>query len=274
MVENTSYKLRVHLYCKGFSASDVSRLTKSLSPYSTHCEIVLQSLDERMFRDLPRLHGSNMIYWRLVIPQALACDRLIYLDSDTIVALDIAQLYEESLDGCTIGAAGVGTVGTALDSTYFNSLGMDLDAPYFNSGVLLIDSLRWRRENVSDRCLALAHKHKNHMKSHDQSVLNMVFYNHFRELPSFYNLHLYPISSEIGPLRKGAIFHFIGSPKPWDLGGEFVHRNYSIFSSYLQRTELRQFKSYRDVSWRSLSRAFRLLRSYWRVFLGPRPEWM
>src|SRR5262249_25492292 len=113
LAENTSRKLRVHLYCKGFSASDAYRLTKSLSLYSSNCEIVLQSLDERMFCDLPRLHGSNMTYWRLVIPQALPCDRLIYLDSDTLVALDIAQLYEESLNGCTIGAAGVGTVGTA-----------------------------------------------------------------------------------------------------------------------------------------------------------------
>ena len=271
MAANTSRKLRVHLFCKDFSALDAYRLRKSLSPYSTHCELVMQSLDERMFRGLPRLHGSDMIYWRLAIPQALPCDRLIYLDSDTIVALDIAQLFEESLDGYAIGAAGVGTVETALDCSYFNSLGMDLDAPYFNSGVLIIDSLRWRRENVSDRCLALAHKHKNHIKSHDQSVLNMVFHNRFRELPSFYNLHLYPMSSEIDPLRKGAIFHFIGSPKPWDLGGEFVHRNYSIFSSYLQRTELRHFKSYRNVGWRSLNRAFRLSRSYWRTSFGPPP---
>jgi lipopolysaccharide biosynthesis glycosyltransferase len=234
----------------------------------------MQTLDERMFQTLPRLHGSNMNYWRLVIPQNLPCDRLIYLDSDMIVALDIAQLYEESLEGCTIGAAGVGTVKTALDCTYFNSLGIDLDAPYFNSGVLLIDNLRWRRENMTDRCLEVAHQHKNYIKSHDQSVLNMIFHNHFRELPSFYNLHLYPMSSQIDPLRKGAIFHFIGSPKPWDLGGEFLHGNYGIFSNYLQRTALRQFKSYTNIRWRALGRTFRLSRSYWRLLFGRRPEWM
>src|SRR5262249_35188308 len=152
--------------------------------------------------------------------------------------------FEESLDRFTIGAAGVGTVETALDCTYFNSLGIDLAAPYFNPGVLLIDGLRWRRENLTDRCLTLAHKHKNHIKSHDQSILNMALHNQFRELPSFYNRHLYPMSSEIDPQRTGAIFHFIGSPKPWDLGGEFVHKNYSIFFNYLQRTEFRHFKSY------------------------------
>src|SRR5262249_39026254 len=96
MAANSSRKLRMHLYCKDFSASDANRVRKSLSPYSTHCEIVMQSLDERIFKGLPRLHGSNMTYWRLVIPQVLPCDRMIYLDCDTIVALDIAQLFEES----------------------------------------------------------------------------------------------------------------------------------------------------------------------------------
>jgi lipopolysaccharide biosynthesis glycosyltransferase len=271
MAANTSRKLRVHLFCKDFSAFDAYRLTKTLSLYSTHCELVMHSLDERMFRGLPRLHGSSMIYWRLLIPQALPCDRLIYLDSDTIVALDVAQLFEEPLDDYTIGVSGVGSVGTALDCAYFQSLGMDRNAPYFNSGVLLIDCLRWRHENVSDRCLALAHEHRDYIKSHDQSVLNMVFHQQFKILPKFYNLQLEPRSRPINSTYNGAILHFVGSPKPWDLGGEFVHSNYSIFSNYLKQTELRRFKSYRKVSWRSLKRALRLSRSYWRAFFGRRP---
>src|SRR5262249_21362377 len=97
----------------------------------------------------------------------------------------------------------------------------------------------------------------------DQTILNYVFYeNQFLELDSSYNHVLYPSYKPVIPSAAGEIFHFIGSPKPWDFLGEVLHTNYSLFEGVLSKTAFRSYKSYRGLTFGRARRTLRLARSY------------
>jgi lipopolysaccharide biosynthesis glycosyltransferase len=136
-------------------------------------------------------------------------------------------------------------------------------AKYFNAGVLLLDLQQWRASGITKKCLEFAAKHLRDLIVADQTVLNWVFYeNQFFELDTNYNTALYPTSKTVEPIVAGKIFHFVGSPKPWDFLGEVLHTNYSFFESVLSKTALRSYKSYRGWTFSRARRTFRLGRSY------------
>jgi lipopolysaccharide biosynthesis glycosyltransferase len=148
-----------------------------------------------------------------------------------------------------------------------------LDAGYFNAGVLLIDAKRWRELDITNACMRCASHHSARLASHDQSLLNFVFYkDNFCRIEPKYNRALYPDTGRIEGPAVG-IYHFVGSPKPWDILGELLHGNSAVFGRYLAMTHFRGYRSYADVTLTRLKRSARLSRSYLKsaVSLARRP---
>ena len=56
------------------------------------------------------------------------------------------------------------------------ALGFDSSAPYFSSAVLLLDCERWRREQLTDAAIRIAHHYGSALESADQDVLNILFH--------------------------------------------------------------------------------------------------
>ncbi len=90
---------------------------------------------------------------RLALP-----DRVIYLDTDTVLCQDIRELYEQELDGCEL--AGV------RDRYGCRFFGIN----YMNSGVLLLDLARIRETGLFRRAIALCAKKKIFLP--DQTAIN------------------------------------------------------------------------------------------------------
>jgi lipopolysaccharide biosynthesis glycosyltransferase len=143
-------------------------------------------------------------------------------------------------------------------------LGLDEEAKYFNCGVLLIDLQHWRALEITKKCFEFIEKYPRQLIVADQTVLNWVFYeSQFLELDSSYNIALYPTSKPVTPVSAASkIFHFVGSPKPWDFLGEILHSNYSFFEGVLSKTALRRYKSYRGLTFSRAKRTLRLGRAY------------
>jgi lipopolysaccharide biosynthesis glycosyltransferase len=203
-----------------------------------------------------------------MLAEILDVDRVIYLDSDLLVRKDLTALYWSDLEDKIIGVSGVGVIESSLEHSFFVSLGMDKSATYFNSGVMLIDLKKWRQEGITQKCLDFADQHAKQLLTADQTVLNYVFYrDKFVILDDSYNCALYPDSDKIRVSATGSVFHFVGAPKPWDLLGEVYHGNNEIYDSVLVKTEYRNYKSHRDLTFTRIKRAFRLSRSYLRLTL-------
>jgi lipopolysaccharide biosynthesis glycosyltransferase len=155
-------------------------------------------------------------YLRLVLAEALpnARGRLLYLDADTLVRVDLAALLATDIGEKTVGAAPdyLGYCRSGVSN--WHEMGLGPDDLYFNSGVLLIDVDRWRSKDIGRRALEICLANRSHLLAlgqhpqHDQYGLNVVLHDDWHVLSSRWNWGAELIS---GP---GRIIHYLGNGKP------------------------------------------------------------
>ncbi|GAA3980658.1 glycosyltransferase family 8 protein [Pedobacter ginsengiterrae] len=131
-------------------------------------------------------------YLRLFAPYALPADveRMIYLDVDTVVLKDISILWNTELNGNTIGA--VIDVGKTVDCAWggipnYKDFGLTADTKYFNAGIMLIDVIKWREQDISTKVIDTLRTYAEHVVLVDQYGLNVVFANKWEELNPKWN---------------------------------------------------------------------------------------
>ena len=217
-------------------------------------------------------------YDRLLLGDVLPADvsRVLYLDSDIVIAGSIAELWNLDLGGNVVGAVASEEHRAGAPGR----LGLADGEHYFNSGVLLIDLERWRRDRVGHAALAFARDEPHRITWHDQCALNFVLRGRWLALDRKWNLqppaigpftaYLYPVPSEEGleRLRGAVVIHFTTVAKPWNFlcGHPARHR----YWQYLKKTAWRNYRM-PDVTVKNVVRDFvirrcrPLLKMYWRL---------
>lgn len=144
------------------------------------------------------LHFSNAALYRLFMTQYLPkwIDRILYLDGDLIVNLDISEVFKEN------------------SNSVFSARIENAEIGYFNSGVFLTSLNYWRINEIGKSCADyLTQNPESQYK--DQDALNHVFSNINKPMEKRFN---YPIQ-DYGIFQnrnlKNAVFHFTGTIKPW-----------------------------------------------------------
>jgi lipopolysaccharide biosynthesis glycosyltransferase len=264
LVANATGRLKVYLFHDGFDAAALDRIGETLAKLDGKFTLVPVAFRDEMFASLPALDGSRYTYVRLLLADHVAEPRFIYLDSDLVVLLDVAELFAQPLDGHIIGVSGMGTVEWQIDKSFFHSRGIAGTAPYFNAGVLLVDADRWRQQSTTQTCLAIAAAHGPLLLSHDQTILNFHFHEQAKVLEPRFNTLLFPGSAGIGSTPPAAIYHFLGRPKPWDFLGEFTNANHALFRATLSQTCFSGYRSYSRFGLNEAKTAARLSRDYLR----------
>ena len=220
----------LHIMCSKLAAPykwDITAVLTQLGYRGRYCFIDYDA--EAAFGHLPRLHDDLTTYGRLLIAEHVAADRVLYLDSDLIVTCDVLQLEHIDLQGQLLGAVTRTKVAYTLDQDYLNAHGIDKETDYFNAGVLLIDLDRWRTTEVRSRWEEIVGEEPEGLRCHDQTVLNRLCAGAFYRLPSRYNAPF--LAQREAPDHTNGIFHFLGSPKPWDMGGKRLHQGYRVWQA-------------------------------------------
>lgn len=203
------------------------------------------------FAGIPSLHGNLVTYYRFLLPDLVEADRLLYVDCDTICFTDVTPLATVPMRYPS-GFVEYGITGQQPESAFFERMGFAPDTIAFNAGVMLLDLAAWRAEGRTASMLEFCRRHHDDLICCDQTALIATCAGRFTALDPKYNLPLYPTSAVPDPAEYPAIFHFVGSPKPWDLGGQKMHRGFDLYSRELENTV---FRSHRTNYWRL---------SYWR----------
>lgn len=171
-------------------------------------------------------------YARVLLGELLPeFERVIYLDTDTVIVGDLTELAAFDLTGATVAAVDDPLIaGLYTRRLLGRDPGRPLTIPrYFNAGVMLIDMARWRRDRVTERLVELLLERRPFVFM-DQDSLNLLLRNDWAELPGAWN-RLVP-QPEVVPAATSAvgrnggarrhsllddakIVHFIGSRKPW-----------------------------------------------------------
>lgn len=229
-----------HLYLllEGFSPADIACLRHTLDRTGGTYQLnIVPPPTAACFASLPTLHGDIVTYYRLLLPALVPVDRLLYLDVDLKINIDVCPLFTLDMQGAPAGFVVDGVVANVLDKPLQFKVGRTANSPAFNAGVMLFDCNRWRADNWTRRALDFARQHAPLLVSHDQSVLNALFADTCCHLDPRYNTKLYNHYQPRQHAPEG-IFHYVGSPKPWDLGGSFLMDYAADWHQAARRTAL------------------------------------
>jgi lipopolysaccharide biosynthesis glycosyltransferase len=158
--------------------------------------------------------GHNTTYYRLLLPQLLDFDKVIYIDSDTIVLSNLVELYNQDVSNSLV--AGVVDPG-GHTSTIFH-LFQDQE-PYLNAGLLLMNLKSMRELNFLEACKRTYFKFKDEINYGDQDILNLVTAGRKMALNnkfcSLMQPNLFPDAEFDKEIHNSDIVHFVGAIKPW-----------------------------------------------------------
>ena len=202
---------------------------------------------------------SLATFYKVFLPELLPldCHRVIYLDADVIVQGDLRELWKTDLQGNILMAVrdtGVFNAASPLGIRTYQKLNIPSEAPYFNGGVLLIDIVKWRQEEVTQRFLKYSKQYGKFALFGDQDGLNVVLHRRWGSLDAQWNIQTNIVDGRkipgppdratyIAGLRErqdqltasSFIIHYTERRKPWHPG--FNHPFKSLFHDHFRQSK-------------------------------------
>lgn len=142
------------------------------------CGNVYQELQDG---NIPAYRGSSMtnlrLYFDRFVPDSV--ERLLYLDSDTLICASLSELSHIDMHGKMLGMG-------------FDAYGRQFTSHrcpenYYNAGVLLIDCSQWRSGRWYTRIMDYMEKNTVHFSHPDQDIFNIICREEILTLPIKYN---------------------------------------------------------------------------------------
>lgn len=255
---------RFFLFSDDVTDADFELLRQTLSAAGKNFTLERQRVDAKLFANFLPLNGSCAAYYRLAVPQALDVERFLYLDADTLCDVDVSGLNKLDLRGAPAALVPEAPLAGAIDRFVAEQLGNSATEPYYNSGVMLVDVPAWRRQRVTERALEYISAHR--PPFHDQSALNVVLRGNAVTLDERFNCianmrkHWPALRVNGGSINR--LVHFVDYPKPWDLFGEFVNPHYQLWRTSLEKTALKNFRSWQKTPARKFPKSQKALAGY------------
>ncbi|MDD2662759.1 MAG: glycosyltransferase [Dechloromonas sp.] len=232
---NPGLPVRFHVFATSVSERDKARLQELHERFGV--DIDLHLLDEDFwgrFVDFKFVgHFNPACFIRVMIPGYLAniADRVLYLDSDII-----CQGRLDGLVGLNLNGAIAACVRDFPEAEERQCKKFSLKSgEYFNSGMMLIDTVRWNDEGITERVFEMVQSGRS-FEFADQDILNILLENRVLFFEKKWNL----LKNSHDIFRAGlagfsipddAIFvHFVGKMKPWHR--VCLPESQGIFSSY------------------------------------------
>ena len=238
--------IRFHILDNGISKLNKQRIDSLKEKYSSY-SVSYYPINPSLFRDLPIInsHLSHTAYARLFIGSFLPEDleRLIYLDCDIFVKSSLSDLFETQLEGCILG--GVPDMGIMEKARKEEHPWPYQEGMYVNSGVLLIDLVRWRKEEVEKRLWQYTEAPRYPLQFEDQDIINFALCGRIKELPFTWNglmsmgNAIFDKTTGIRSLRRSLldckIVHFASPAKPW-MKDSGWHPNIKQYQQFMKKT--------------------------------------
>lgn len=217
--KNTDGPVRIHiLHDETLSPVNRQNLRETARHHGQGLDFVdvteqKKRLDKRTL-DLVRDACSIGTLYRLFIPGLLPLGRVIYLDSDIVVNLDIRELWDIPLDGnCLAGVLDHSREKSerlfSYEAVRARLLGCRLSS-YVNAGVLVMDLNRIReRGDFFRTAMDWLTGHRHSATLADQDILNALFCGDIKLIENKFN------NRDIDGDVRDSIMHAIREPKPW-----------------------------------------------------------
>jgi lipopolysaccharide biosynthesis glycosyltransferase len=126
---------------------------------------------------------------------------------------------------------------------------------------MVVDRRRWLERRVTERCFEFLQGGP--ASIYDQSALNYALWNDWQLLDTRFNFisnwrKNWPCLLDKSRLN-GKLLHILENPKTWSLFAEVIHPQYGLWREVLERTAMKDFRSWHNTP----SRQFPRTREAW-----------
>ncbi len=260
-----SEKLTLHFLCSDVSPKHKNNIQSLLQAEGYRGNTEFHDFDApKTFGHLVSLHGNWTTYGKFLIPDLVNAEYVLYLDTDLLVLADVLKLQDIRFTDHFLAAAPRGPFKNALENKFLvDKLGLSGEARCFNAGVLLLNLKVWKEKNIHAQVEKLCKEYPMDFQSADQTVLNAICAGTFHHLESRFN-NIWTPEQQPASETDNVIFHFAGSPKPWDFFGKIIHSGHTIWAGY--DTNFWDAK-YKKLTFAKLHRTWKIRRSLAKHYL-------
>jgi lipopolysaccharide biosynthesis glycosyltransferase len=245
-----SNQIHIHTIASGINDPERSRIKEYITSQGSN--ITFYEIDTLLVKEFVLLNSwTSAVYYRLYFPLIIPkqITRLLYLDTDTLVIHNLGELYNTDLEAYPVGA---------VYDNYVKAqplIGIHEEGNYFNSGVMVIDTQKWREKNISELAMDYLKKYPDRILFVDQCGLNAVLKNNWKKLPGKYNLMYSLIPEALGKsalndfIKDKVVIHFT-LERPWNMLCK--NRLRHLYYKYLQLSPAVTSRTYKDFSFGKL----------------------
>lgn len=183
-----SDSITVYVVEDKISDKNKKRLTAITDRYNRCIEFIKMPTQEECYPGVTINLGRT--YARMALGEILPkdVDRVLSLDSDTLVVDSLKEMYSTVFEDNQYVAGVYDCIGKAIQTGVLKA---EDDLLYCNAGMFLIDLKKWREKNIGQRLLesVLKNADGNHvMYFLEQDLMNLTFYKDLKLLHPRYNL--------------------------------------------------------------------------------------
>lgn len=188
LLENNKDSEKIVIYILGFDLTDETKslLKKTIEKYRRDIVFINQDSVDKLIHELnlPSYRGARVATARLFVTHFLPknLERIVYLDSDTIIVGSMKELIEEDLDGCPVGM-----VCDSVARDYKRVLGFSAEEDYYNAGVILYDLSMWREKKCTERIIEHIQNIRSNYEALDQDLINLTLKDEIKRINLKYN---------------------------------------------------------------------------------------
>lgn len=209
--KNEDEFIKFYIIDGGITEDDKKKLSFFTENFS--CSINYVKPDMEKLKNCITFKGdyiSLATYYRLLIPEMINEDRIIYLDCDIIVRKSLKSLYEQDFeDNLVIGVEDV--------SKDAHSKRLNIDK-YINAGVLLLNNKALKEGNYVNTMFNWLSNNLDIMECHDQDIINASLKGKIKYTDKKYDAQVqHSGKNEFEKITDPYIIHFISPQKPWTL---------------------------------------------------------
>ncbi len=244
--EDTKYN--VYIIAKNFDNSDIKKI-KQMEQDNVKINIIPAREKTLDYSHLGRFSSFKTTLQKIFIPDYIKdVDKILYLDSDTIVQGDLLDVYNTKINKVYIAAVKDGLM--YQHPEHIKEIGLEWRKFYFNSGVMLLNLDKMRKDNIIAKSIQYFNSHEEVFG--DQDILNVVSGDKAKSLSYRYNVNstffeeasanfLSDFFNETIPQTTREVYddaiilHFAGH-KPWT---EWFNHSYlkPLWYEYANRTK-------------------------------------
>lgn len=176
LFENNKDVDEITVFILDDSIKEVNRNRLKEVAQSYNRKIVFLPLNELKAKlsKMNQKRGSISTFSRLFLSELVPhdCDRLLYLDADTIVRRNLSELYNTDFEGNIVCG-----VMDCISKQHRARIGLRENSVYINAGVMLIDFKAWLERHIEQEIEKVIAKFRGSVPYADQGIVNLALKN-------------------------------------------------------------------------------------------------